>query len=190
MGGYGSGWHRHDKKRCVEDGLTLGVKGYKRFVAQAHEARTGVGGESTWRHAGEVTSSIGFRYHPGREAPDALAADGGGVCGQLRLHYTQTRGDAKEDLAYDLAVEVRPCHFGGWRLYLLCPLVVNGRACGARCEKVYLPPGGRHFGCRTCHELTYRSSQEAHHFDGLFKRLGARMGVDPKDVERALSNRY
>ena len=26
--------------------------------------------------------------------------------------------------------------------------------------KLYLPPGARYFGCRRCHELTYRSCQE------------------------------
>jgi hypothetical protein len=25
---------------------------------------------------------------------------------------------------------------------------------------LYLPPGGRYFGCRLCHRLTYRSVQE------------------------------
>jgi hypothetical protein len=33
--------------------------------------------------------------------------------------------------------------------------------------KLYLPPQGRKFGCRTCHDLTYESSQESHAYDGL-----------------------
>lgn len=58
-----------------------------------------------------------------------------------------------------------------------------------RCEKVYVPSGSRHLGCRTCHDLAYRISQEAHEFDGLFKGLGAQVGMDPKAVERALASR-
>ncbi len=40
------------------------------------------------------------------------------------------------------------------------PLVVNGRQCLRRVAKLY--QDGRDFGCRRCHGLTYRSSQEAH----------------------------
>ncbi len=29
-----------------------------------------------------------------------------------------------------------------------------------RCGKLYLPPGGRHYGCRACYELSYESAQE------------------------------
>lgn len=187
MGGYGSGWHRHDKKRCVEDGLSLRASGHKPFVVEAHETGRPVGGQTFWSHAGKVSAQIGVTYHPGPEAPAALAADDGGVSGRLRLSYTRTHGDTKEPLDYDLAVEVRPCHFGGWRVYLRCPLVRDGRPCGRRCEKVYLPPGARYFGCRTCYDLTYRSAQEAHHFDGMFRRLGAEIGMDPKAVARALA---
>ena len=93
-----------------------------------------------------------------------------------------------EPVAYEIAVEVRPCHFGGWRLYFRCPLERRGEACRQRGEKLYLPAGSRHFGCRSCHGLTYRSAQEAHHFDGLFKRLGRQMGMDPRALERALSH--
>ncbi len=41
----------------------------------------------------------------------------------------------------------------------VCGLVVNGRSCGARVKKLYLPPGGRYFGCRRCHDVTYESAQ-------------------------------
>jgi hypothetical protein len=37
---------------------------------------------------------------------------------------------------------------------------VNGRPCQRRVGKLYLPPGGRYYGCRHCHALTYTSCQE------------------------------
>ena len=53
-----------------------------------------------------------------------------------------------------------------------------------RCGKLYLPPGGRHYGCRVCYELTYESAQE---HDPRVSRLandpmalyaGMRAGID------------
>jgi hypothetical protein len=49
--------------------------------------------------------------------------------------------------------------FGGLRWWFVCPLTVNGRPCGRRVGKLYLPPAGRYFGCRHCHDLTYTSCQ-------------------------------
>jgi hypothetical protein len=39
-------------------------------------------------------------------------------------------------------------------------LVVSGSPCYRRVGKLYLPPGGRYFGCRHCYDLTYTSCQE------------------------------
>lgn len=32
--------------------------------------------------------------------------------------------------------------------------------CQRRVRKLYLPPGAKYFGCRTCYKLTYQSVQE------------------------------
>ena len=63
--------------------------------------------------------------------------------------------------------------YGGLRWWFICPLVINGVECNRRVRKLYLY--GRYFGCRHCHNLTYRSSQEAHRFERFDLRL-ARMG--------------
>jgi hypothetical protein len=55
-----------------------------------------------------------------------------------------------------------PCTFGGVRYYFVCPLC---RDADRKVGKLYLPPDRRHFGCRHCYDLTYRSSQEAHCLD-------------------------
>jgi hypothetical protein len=36
---------------------------------------------------------------------------------------------------------------------------LEGRPCNRRAGKLYLPPGGRYFGCRQCYRLTYISCQ-------------------------------
>jgi hypothetical protein len=49
--------------------------------------------------------------------------------------------------------------FGGRRYWFQCPLSNSGRVCGRRVGRLYLPPGSAFFGCRICHNLTYRSAQ-------------------------------
>jgi hypothetical protein len=71
-------------------------------------------------------------------------------------------------------------HFGGVRWWFLCPLA----GCGRRVAKLYLPPGGRYFGCRRCHRLTYTSCQESGQFRALYGRLAAEMGTDPATARR------
>lgn len=63
---------------------------------------------------------------------------------------------------YESAVELvrTACHFGGSRWWFVCSLLIDGKCCGRRVRKLYLPPGGRYFGCRRCYKLTYRSAQE------------------------------
>jgi hypothetical protein len=46
-------------------------------------------------------------------------------------------------------------HFGGVRWWFSCP------QCARRCRKLYLPRGQWDLGCRSCHNLTYTSSQTA-----------------------------
>jgi hypothetical protein len=38
-------------------------------------------------------------------------------------------------------------------------------------EKLYLPMGARLFGCRKCHNLTYRSCQKAHFEERALERF-------------------
>jgi hypothetical protein len=65
-----------------------------------------------------------------------------------------------------------PTQLGGRRFWFICPLIVRGMACNRRVGNLYLPPGTRYFGCRKCHNLTYRSCQEAHQTERVLGRLG------------------
>jgi hypothetical protein len=58
----------------------------------------------------------------------------------LRLSYTFTNTGDRIDYRIDL--QTTQPHFGGLRWWFTCPLVVEGRPCGRRVAKLYLPPGG------------------------------------------------
>lgn len=61
---------------------------------------------------------------------------------------------------YIIEVVSEPCRYGGKRRYLRCPLHRGSDVCGRRVTRLFLPPAGRYFGCRTCYSLTYRSVQQ------------------------------
>jgi hypothetical protein len=52
--------------------------------------------------------------------------------------------------------------------------------------KLYLPGGGRYFGCRRCYRLTYRSCQESRKAGWLDRLLGRDLGVDPAAIKQVL----
>lgn len=78
----------------------------------------------------------------------------------LALTYTLKRGEEREEVDELVRLVTSRPPFGGLRWWFTCPLVVDGTPCRRRVSKVYLPPRGRLFGCRTCYRLTYRSVQE------------------------------
>lgn len=64
-------------------------------------------------------------------------------------------------LDYEVRLELWPCNFGGWRFWFRCPKCGEGEP--KRCTRLYLAPDNPYFGCRGCHRLAYRSSQESRH---------------------------
>lgn len=98
--------------------------------------------------AGEETASIGYMLTHGRTV--------------IRFMYSvgNNSSEPKEVLDYNVEIVTTPCNFGGERRWFVCPLVKDGIHCGRRVGKLYLPPGEKYFGCRTCYDLTYESCQE------------------------------
>jgi hypothetical protein len=178
MGGSGSGrWGWHDKKTTVEECLTLSA---------GKLARDGIIAESPgsgwlwWSNTatGAQTASAGY----------SREIDGDSVV--LRLRYTVTRRDGgSAGIEEPIRLQTTPSAVGRRRWWLTCPLIVNGRSCGRRVGKLYLPPGARYFGCRDCHDLTYASCQESHRYDRLFGRLARETGVDEHLVKAMFSRR-
>ena len=82
----------------------------------------------------------------------------------MRLQYTTTNSSPNGDprpCDYWISITSTPCHYGGIRLWFICPGWKRGVSCGRRCVKLYLSPRGQVFACRICHELTYESTQKS-----------------------------
>jgi hypothetical protein len=153
MGGPGSGsWYRwQGKKATVEESLSLAVRDFRGRLNH------GAAGTFTWTWASGSKSSVGYWVARAGDSPT------------ITLDYCWRD---TEDVRLPVRLETTPTQFGGKRWWFACPLVLNGMACNRRAGKLYLPPGARYFGCRTCHDLTYESSQEAHQVERLFGPLG------------------
>ena len=153
MGGTRSGnwWRWQRKKDTVEQSLALGMKDLRKRLF------TGAAGTLTWTWASGGKSRIGFYVTGSADRPT------------VHLHY---RWRDTEDVNIPVRLQATPTQFGGRRWWFICPLIVRGIACNRRAGKLYLPPGAKYFGCRKCHDLTYRSCQEAHQTERSFGRLG------------------
>jgi hypothetical protein len=139
-------WWRGNKKRVVEHCRVLDANHWMRDgILKGGVCQTG---SCCWyRDAGckEQFAAVSFEVN-------TLYLAGAWV----RLSYivNATQFD------YQVGLTATSPRFGGLRWWFICPLVVNGRPCGRRVGKLYLPPGGRYYGCRHCYNLTYTSCQE------------------------------
>jgi hypothetical protein len=153
MGGLGSGNHYHywrgSKKTIVENCHDIDANRWTREgILKAGSTRAG-----SWRWTYRSGRDFSVNYEV--NTLDLAAA-------WVRLSYSWVWAASQQGASADYCVRLtttRP-RFGGLRWWFLCPLVINGWPCERRAGKLYLPPHGRYFGCRQCHELTYRSVQE------------------------------
>jgi hypothetical protein len=136
-------------RSTVEECLSIDIPWLSRHGYFCGFKRGGI----EWKNSlGEVTSSIGVQV-------SVVEGFGGSY---VRLQYSQTSNytGEKTELDYKIELVTTPCNFGGVRYWFICPLVTNSRACRRRVAKLYLPPGGKYFGCRHCYNLTYESCKE------------------------------
>lgn len=152
MGGFGSGnWYsRPQAKSTVEQSLVLAVRDFRDHLQPGHA------GTFTWK------------WNDGRESSISYFVTECGPLPWIRLSY---RWNDCEEVRISVSLQTTRTQFGGKRLWLTCPLSTNGRPCRRRIGKLYLPPRARYFGCRVCHDLTYRSSQEAHQAERHFASM-------------------
>lgn len=130
------------KKRLVEDSFCLSIK---ELSAVTRGLMPG---------AGELQLK---RQHPGPELPLSFwlypRIDGR----TLKVSYSINSHP------FSYLIRIAPTYpqppFSGVRWWFVCPLGIDGRACGRRSAKLLLPPAGTHFGCRFCHQLTYVSTR-------------------------------
>jgi len=154
VGGSGSGrWNHHEKRRTVEESWTLDVAGLLLNDPLSYPL-------SGTPRAIRITGSR--RVLPVHYT--LVEEDGGPI---LTLTYTLDGSPSAGASEERLGFLTTKANFGGVRWWFACPLGVEGERCNDRVAKLYLPPQGRKFGCRKCHDLTYESSQESHAYDGL-----------------------
>jgi hypothetical protein len=182
MGGPGSGsWYRWNKKATVNDCLSLDINQLVRLgLVRGYSV-----GSLRWTNTltKEVTASIGFMLDTLRD--DSLT---------MHLFYTRTeRNGYKKNLNYSIELQATKPNFGGRRYWFTCPLTVNGWPCRRRVGKLYLPPGGKYFGCRHCYNLTYKSCQESDKRINFYWKnpaaMKAAMGGDPQSTDTFLAFR-
>jgi hypothetical protein len=148
MGGYGSnrwGWC-YRRKTTVEvcwslDAVKLAREG---FIKPGEGV---IGSWGWWRNRDKSetpTARIGLLVR---------VSEMRGAC---RLSYTVTdrATGSKQGYNYVAPLEATPCNYGGVRWWFHCP------ECDRRVRKLYMPPDGRRFLCRHCHDLTYAKAQE------------------------------
>jgi hypothetical protein len=174
MGGWGSGnRERWSKKDTVEDCLTIDANRWKREGIL--KASVCVAGSWQWTFRSGRRSSISY---------DVCALDMNTPYVRLSYSWTRAGSDPQSENYIVRLTTTRP-NYGGLRWWFVCPLFVNGRACERRVAKLHLPPGGRFFGCRHCHDLTYTSCQESHKDDAFYRHSANMMGVDFEVIKAA-----
>lgn len=166
MGGFGSGtWYRWNKKTTVEDCLTLSVSDLSRPNGRSKQIISNSTGRLSWNNqsGGKIGAANFWVSSPDNNNYWVL------------LKYIVKNGT---DVELPIRLQTTQPHFGGTRWWFTCPLVQFGNACNRRVAKLHLQ--GLYFGCRHCHNLTYRSSQGAPHpanRRAMLDKVAERMGV-------------
>lgn len=106
---------------------------------------------SIWNDsAGTTISSITFRLFPDRT-------------GALAAHFYHSIPSTLSSPAWIqqqiVQITTTKCNFGGLRRWFRCSLIRDGYPCKRRARTLYSTPREKLFGCRQCHNLTYRSAQ-------------------------------
>jgi len=160
------GRHSVFEKQCTADSLSLDLKRWNREgLTKPGTLRSGVW---QWKYGTpEQVSTVRYVL----DLQDETASF-------LRLQYTT----GEKSFDYRVKMETTFPHFGGVRWWFRCPLLVNGRACDRRVRVLYL--NGRYFGCRDCHHLTYKSTQEWDpRVSGMLKNPEAMRGLMTENAQ-------
>ena len=167
MGGYGSGF-QGTRKLTVEDSRCLSVGNFTTKAMVGSLSR----GTLIWSYE-DCEPHARISYEANLSDPNAAWV-------RLTYNVNGTPVDYRVRL-----VRTQPT-YGGSRFWFLCSLGRSEGESSRRVTKLYLPPGEKYFGSRQAHGLTYKLCQESGMYDGLFRRLGAKMGMDVASVRRAL----
>ena len=76
------------------------------------------------------------------------------TCGLDTVRLIYTISETGEQMNYAIRLQTTVPHHGGPPLVFTCPLMVNGKRCERRVQRLYLKPRGRYYGCRHCYQLS------------------------------------
>jgi hypothetical protein len=179
VGGPGSGNFNHKwrprRRTTAEECLSIDASLWTREgILRAGVRQAGIW---HWIFAGGRECSLAYELN---------TLDGGDAW--VRLDYSCPVPPHGQPLRESYTVGLTTTHppFGGLRWWFRCTMDVDGRPCGRRVRKLYLPAGATLFGCRRCHRLTYTSAQRSRYDDPVFRRLARYMGWDFADVKGLL----
>ena len=151
MGGLGSGnWCRWDKKTTTDEVKRIDI----RFMKKKGALKQNTTGTMHWSARGQPSGSIRYTCYA-----DYLCID---------FKY-RTRSDEWQSVLQRILFDRTSCHFGGERLWFLCP------SCSKRVGVLY--GVYKLFSCRHCYQLPY-SSQNSGYIDNLIEqkdKLGERI---------------
>ena len=140
MGGFGSGYPDWRKKKGrVEQSLVLSIQPISSMslTVECHNSDV-------------LAWSKRFRW------PDKPLKGGLRFLRKLPLQYVAVCEGQWRPVQLMFTLEATKTGSGGLRWWFRCPLA----NCTRRAAKLYLPVNAPYFGCRDCHQLTYRSVQE------------------------------
>jgi hypothetical protein len=74
----------------------------------------------------------------------------------MEVGYVVEQGNGERKKFYfPVYLSRQPCYFGGFRFFMICPLVCNGFPCKRRTSVLYKPDDSFYLGCRACHRIRY-----------------------------------
>lgn len=161
------------RRHTVEEGYTLSMPDLSRPARQSCPS-------SGYLRAVKIEDRRSLRVRWALEHQSAEEAP------TLLLFYSPTRVGNEGEISQRVNLMTTQPNFGGVRHWLSCPLLVEGKPCGHRVSKLYLPPAENRFGCRECHNLIYRSSQQSHQYD----RVCGLMSIGVPEVEKTLKRAF
>ena len=98
--------------------------------------------------------------------------------GKVLIEISYTLNPNPHDYNYIISLENITLRNGGLRWYFVCPKCMGKNKYGQRVTKLFMPVNSEYFGCRQCHNLTYKLSQGRwKDFRMEFRALRREMGI-------------
>ena len=167
MGGFNSG--RHSGKGTLNDMRTLDVRALQRD----DQLRPGYQFRLTWTRNSIRGVGTDLKSVKVEGASISLKVDSDCV---TLAYSNRANGGEWQPMSYPVRLSWTACHYGGERVWWLCPV----EGCGRRVAVLY---SGPMFACRHCQQRAYESQREkpedrvARQVNKLRARLGWKAGI-------------